>query len=38
MNSFQYDFQISKENSGLFKVDRFDVIGDEASDSYEEAT
>lgn len=47
MNSFEYEFQATKENSGFFKVDRFDVLGeenfrvrfgDETSDAHEDAT
>lgn len=47
MNSFEYEFQVSKENAGFTRVDRFDVIGeenyrvrfgDQTSDSHKEAT
>ena len=47
MNSFEYEFQTSKENAGFTRVDRFDVVGeenyrvrfgDQTSDSYKEAT
>ncbi len=47
MNSFEYEFQTSKENAGFIRVDRFDVVGeenyrvrfgDQTSDSYKEAT
>ncbi len=29
MNSFEYEFQVSKENAGFIKVDRFDIVGEE---------
>lgn len=47
INSFEYKFEHSKENSGFTNVDRFDIVGDEnyrvrfgdqTSDSYENAT
>jgi hypothetical protein len=46
-NSFEYDFQASKENAGFTKEDRFDIVGeenyrvrfgDETSDAHEGAT
>jgi len=47
MNSFEYEFQVSKENAGFVSVDRFDIVGeenyrvsfgDETSDAHESAT
>ena len=47
MNSFEYEFQITKENSGFTRVDKFEILGDESyrirfgdqtSDAHEEAT
>lgn len=46
-NNFDYTFEISKENAGFTRVDRFDVLGeenyrvrfgDQTSDAHEEAT
>ena len=46
-NSFEYEFQISKENSGFVNVDKFEIIGeenyrirfgDQTSDAHKDAT
>jgi len=45
--TFDYQFEVSKENAGFTRVDRFDIVGeenyrvkfgDETSDSHQEAT
>tara|TARA_R110000737_G_C14594555_1_gene488130 strand:+ start:928 stop:1371 length:444 start_codon:yes stop_codon:yes gene_type:complete len=47
MNTFEYEFQITKENSGFTRVDIFEILGeeryrirfgDQTSDAHEEAT
>lgn len=47
MNDFEYTFEVSKENAGFIRVDRFDVLGeenyrvrfgDQTSDSHKEAS
>ena len=29
INSFEYEFQVSKENAGFTRIDRFDIVGEE---------
>ena len=47
MNAFEYEFQISKENAGFTRVDKFEILGaenyrirfgDQTSDAHKNAT